>query len=64
MPLYFEVSEDEYFQTLVVEAEVSPEDFGEERDFTVNLDLEGLLNYPFAVGVLREFQRGEVALRR
>ena len=43
MPLYFEVSEDEYFQTLVVEAEVSPEDFGEERDFTVNLDLEGLL---------------------
>jgi len=43
MPLYFEVSEDEYFQTLVVEAEVSPKDFGEERDFTVNLDLEGLL---------------------
>lgn len=42
-PLQFEVAADDRFRRVIVAGEVQASDFGADRDYTVHLDLEGLL---------------------
>ncbi|MCG8316532.1 MAG: alkaline phosphatase D family protein [Pseudomonadales bacterium] len=42
-PLYIEVAQDSDFQQVLLELSVQPEDITELRDYTVNIDLQGLL---------------------